>query len=707
MRSSPPPAPAANENNSTEPPESEQKLAAIDRSQALIEFDPRGNILDANANFLSTLGYTRDELVGTHHRQFVEAAEADSPEYARMWSELASGIPQVGEFRRLAKDGTHVWIQASYNPVYDGAGTVYKILKVASDITEEKNAALRSKILDNAVKNSASAIMVVDADLRVTFVNEATRKLFANSAEGFKVAFPDFDPANIMGKCIDGFHRNPAHQRAILKDASKMPFLAEINVGDLVIELYVTMNVDDGGRYVGNSLEWRDITEEKQRALHEADVRGKMDAINKAMASISFTPDGTIMEANENFLAAVGYRSDEVEGKHHRMFVEPSEADSSGYQQFWAELRAGRFQAGEFRRLGRDGREVWINASYNPIFDPDGKVYKVVKFASDITAQKQAAQQLENKVESLMSTVELARDGDLTQVVTVEGEDPIGRVGTGVQRMLEMMRDSISRISDNTTSLGGASEELSVVSQQMSENAQRTTGEANVAATTTEQVNRNVQTVAAAAEEMSASIREIAKNAADAARVGMSAVEVADETNAVVSKLGASSADIGKVVKVITSIAQQTNLLALNATIEAARAGEAGKGFAVVATEVKELAKETATATEDIGQRIEAIQTDTESAVAAIGQISRIVNQINELQTAIAGAVEEQTATTNEITRNVSDAARGSSEIARNISTVADAARNTSEGAVNATTASAELATMATQLRSLVEQFTF
>jgi methyl-accepting chemotaxis protein len=222
----------------------------------------------------------------------------------------------------------------------------------------------------------------------------------------------------------------------------------------------------------------------------------------------------------------------------------------------------------------------------------------------------------------------------------------------------------------------------------------------------TEQVNRNIQTVATGTEEMSASIREIAKNASEAARVATGAVKVAETTNTVVGKLGESSADIGKMIKVITSIAQQTNLLALNATIEAARAGEAGKGFAVVANEVKELAKETAKATEDISQKIDTIQSDTRAAVVAIGQISQIITQINEFQSTIASAVEEQTATTNEISRNVSDAARGSGEIAQNITGVARAAQGTSAGAGDTDRAATELSRMAAEMQRLVSQFT-
>ena len=699
---------AANDSADEAGAEALDKVAALDRAQAVVELEPDGSISTANTNFLKISGHSASEVVGRNLRTLVEPQYASSVEYARTWDDLRRGYRQTSRFSMKRADGSAVCLRMVHTPVLDSGGQLSKVVSLVEDVSEEERHAAQSRILDQAVKNSSAAVMVVDSDLKVTFVNDATMKLFEAAESRFKQLWPDFRVSDIIGTCIDRFHRNPAHQRALLRDASKMPYVTEIKLVDLTVKLYVTINLDaQGGRYVGNSLEWRDVTEEKARAIRDADTRGQFDAINRAMARIAFEPDGTIIEANDNFLGAVGYSSDEIVGKHHRIFVDPEYASSRDYKQMWADLRAGRFLADEYKRFGKDGSEIWIQATYNPILDPDGKVYKVVKFATDITDQKMAAQELERKVEQLLGTVDKAAHGDLTQKVEVIGDDAIGRVGEGLQRLLETMRSSVEKISQNASSLGGASEELSVVSKSMTESAQQTTTEANVASTTTEQVNHNVQTVAAAAEEMSASIREIAKNAADAARVATSAVEVADTTNTVVTKLGESSADIGKVIKVITSIAQQTNLLALNATIEAARAGEAGKGFAVVANEVKELAKETAKATEDIGQRIEAIQADTTSAVTAIGQISDIINQINDLQTAIAGAVEEQTATTNEITRNVADAARGSSEISQNISSVAQAAQSTSEGASNAEAASTELATMAAELRTLVGNFTY
>jgi methyl-accepting chemotaxis protein len=281
------------------------------------------------------------------------------------------------------------------------------------------------------------------------------------------------------------------------------------------------------------------------------------------------------------------------------------------------------------------------------------------------------------------------------------------KVIEGMNRTLESVVVPLKATAESATQLASSSEELTAVSQQMAGNAEETATQANVVSAASEQVSKNVASVASASEEMQASIREIAKNANESARVAKNAVSVAHTTNDTVKKLGVSSQEIGNVIKVITSIAQQTNLLALNATIEAARAGEAGKGFAVVANEVKELAKQTAKATEEISQKIEAIQGDTKGAVKAIEEIGAIINQINDISNSIASAVEEQTATTNEIGRSVTEAAQGVGDIAKNIGGVALAARNTTQGASDTQKASQELSRMAAQLQKAVSKFTF
>jgi methyl-accepting chemotaxis protein len=293
--------------------------------------------------------------------------------------------------------------------------------------------------------------------------------------------------------------------------------------------------------------------------------------------------------------------------------------------------------------------------------------------------------------------------GDL--MVEIAPKSDADELSKSFQEAVQSLRSTMLRMAETSVSLSSAAEELGAVSRQMGGNADETSSQANVVAAAAEQVSMNVQTVASSTEEMSASIKEVAKNAAEAARVASTAVKVASRTNVIVTKLGDSSGDIGKVIKVITSIAEQTNLLALNATIEAARAGDAGKGFAVVANEVKELAKETARATEDIGRKIAAIQNDAKEAVEAIAQISLTIDQVNAIQSTIAGAVEEQAATTNEIGRNVSEAAQASSDIAQNIAGVAGAAQSTSSGAAQCQGAAAELALMSTEMQALVAQF--
>jgi len=319
--------------------------------------------------------------------------------------------------------------------------------------------------------------------------------------------------------------------------------------------------------------------------------------------------------------------------------------------------------------------------------------------------ERLAAEDLTQKVDSMLHVVAAATQGDLTQEVSVHGNDAIGQMGDGLGKFFADLRQSIGSIGTSVISLTTASEDLTNVSQQMSANATETSAQTKVVSEATLQVNQNLQTVATGAEEMGASIKEIAKNATEAAQVASAAVKAAETANATVTKLGESSAEIGQVIKVITSIAQQTNLLALNATIEAARAGEAGKGFAVVANEVKELAKKTAKATEDISRRIETIQVDAKAAVDSIGTISQVINQISGISNTIATAVEEQNATTNEMARNVSEAAHGSGEITSNIAGVAEAAESTSRGATDTQKAAQQLVETSTELRRLVERF--
>jgi methyl-accepting chemotaxis protein len=301
---------------------------------------------------------------------------------------------------------------------------------------------------------------------------------------------------------------------------------------------------------------------------------------------------------------------------------------------------------------------------------------------------------------------EVAGNNLSVEDLEVSSRDEIGEAGEALNRMKNNLRQVVRSISETAQQVARASEELSSTSQQITANSEETSTQAQVVSKASGEVNENLQTVATGSEEMSVSIKEIAKNAHESAKVATGAVRVVQDTTQIVGKLGDSSIEIGQVIKVITSIAQQTNLLALNATIEAARAGEAGKGFAVVANEVKELAKQTAKATQDISRKIEAIQGDTKNAVGAISQISEVIQQVNDISNTIATAVEEQNATTNEMSRNVSEAARGSSEITKNISGVAEAAQNTAQGANQSHTAAQALAEMSTKLHQLVSQFT-
>ena len=675
------------------------QIAAINKAQAVIEFQMDGVILTANENFLKVLGYTLDEVKGRHHSIFVEESFRQSPAYREFWAALNRGEYQAAEYKRIGKGGKEVWIQASYNPIFDLNGKPFKVVKFATDMTDQKvkNADYSGQI---AAINKAQAVIEFQMDGAILTANENFLKVLGYTLDEVK-----------------GRHHSIFVEESFRQSPAYREFWAALNRGEYQAAEY--KRIGKGGKEVWIQASYNPIfdlngkpfkvvkfaTDMTEQKLKNADYSGQIAAINKSQAVIEFQMDGTILTANDIFLRVLGYTLDEVKGRHHSIFVDDAFRRSPEYREFWAALNRGEYQAAEYKRIGKGGKEVWIQASYNPILDLNGKPFKVVKFATDVSDTVNAANDLRAKVAKILDVVQEAEQGDLTHEITVSGKDPIGQVGEGLAGFFKELRGSLQKIGQSAQSVGSASEELTAISQQLAGNAEETATQATVVSAASEEVSKNVSVVAASSEEMLASIREIAKSANESARVARNAVGVATSTNQTIARLGDSSIEIGKVIKVITSIAQQTNLLALNATIEAARAGEAGKGFAVVANEVKELAKETAKATEEIGQKIEAIQGDSKAAVSAIGEVSAIINQINDLSNTIASAVEEQTATTNEIGRNVSEAARGTTEIARNITGVATAAQDTTSGAGDTQKAATALSEMASSLQTLTSRF--
>jgi methyl-accepting chemotaxis protein len=334
-------------------------------------------------------------------------------------------------------------------------------------------------------------------------------------------------------------------------------------------------------------------------------------------------------------------------------------------------------------------------------------VLLVLGLASALAVGVLVARQIVRSLGRVKDVCTALADGDLTRTAALTSRDETGQMGQALDVAVLRIRDAVSTIDGSAGSLAGAAEQMSNVAIQIAGSAEETTAQAQTVSAAAEQISHNVEAVAAGSEQMGAAIREISQNAAEAAKVASEAVELASSTSVTMNKLGESSAEIGNVIKVITAIAEQTNLLALNATIEAARAGEMGKGFAVVASEVKDLAQETARATEDISHRVQTIQADTDGAVTAIEQITHVIARISDFQTTIASAVEEQTATTGEMNRSVAQAASGTGDIAQNITGVAESARITSEGVVQTQQATVELTRMSTDLKQMVSTFRY
>jgi methyl-accepting chemotaxis protein len=357
------------------------RMAALDRSQAVIEFELDGTVVTANENFLRVLGYSLVEIQGKHHSLFVDAAERESAAYREFWASLNRGEFRSGEYKRLAKGGREVWIEASYNPVLGKDGRPVKVVKFATNITEKK---IRSMTDASKIGAIDRAQAVIEFKLDGTIV--AANANFLNAM------------GCTLGE-IQGRHHSMFVVAAERESADYREFWAKLNRGEYQAAEYKRIGkggkevwilasynplIDEAGKPFGVVKFASDITAQK---LKNADLAGQIEAIGKSQAVIEFNLDGTIIIANDNFLKAMGYSLGEIQGKHHSMFVEPSERESAGYREFWASLNRGQYQAAEYKRIAKGGKEIWIQASYNPILDLNGKPFKVVKYATDVTRQ--------------------------------------------------------------------------------------------------------------------------------------------------------------------------------------------------------------------------------------------------------------------------------------------------------------------------------
>ena len=622
------------------------KQDLLTQFRAQCEFQVDGTIVAVDAQFPQWMGYRPEELKGKNHSLFLDETARQSEEQKEFWAKLVKGLPQTAEVRRVGKGGKEVWLASAYYPVLDPSGVAYRILQFAADVTERKQCERDAQSQMAAVMRSR---MALDLQLDGTIFGANT-----NFLQVMGYTLEEIRGKNHKMFLEEGLRNGPEEKQLWTKLARgefQVTVCKRLGKGGRPLWLNANYNplLDANGKPYRVQVLATDVTEQTNS------FTGQIEAINRSQLVSEYAMDGAILNVNENFEKLLGYGRAELIGKHVSIFEDEETRNNPECQaarkKLWERLNQGQYCNGEARRVTKQGTEIWIQYSYNPLLDHDGKPYRVVNYFVDITERKKTSREITQIAESLAS----------------------------------------------------ASEELTASSQHMNANAERTSTQANTVAEGAGRVDRSLQTVAAGTEEMTASIKEIAKNAMESFKVASGAVKVADEANQIVGKLGDSSSEIGQVIKVITTIARQTNLLALNATIEAARAGEAGKGFAVVAGEVKELAKQTAAATEEIGRKIEAIQLDTTGAVAAIEQISTVIKQVNDISNSIATAVEEQNATTNEISRNVNEAAKESTEIAKNIGAVAETATSTVEGAKNSLKEANTLLKMANDLRKLVQ----
>ncbi len=708
----------------------EAKLAALGRSQAVIEFGMDGRVLDANANFLSVLGYSLDEIHGQHHSMFVAEAERQSPAYRAFWDRLARGEYDAGQYKRIGKGGREVWIQASYNPVLDAEGKPAKVVKFATDITAEKQntADLIGQI---AAIGKSQAVISFDLSGRVLEAN-------ANFLGTLGYTLDEIRGQHHSMFVTEEERNSPAY-RAFWErlgrgeyDAGQYKRLGKAG-REVWIQASYNPILDADGRPFKVVKYATDITAQK---VATANFEGQIAAIHKAQAVIEFGLDGRILEANENFLNTLGYSANEVRSQHHSMFLDAAERQTPEYRAFWERLGRGEYDAGRYRRVAKGGREVWIQASYNPILNLNGTPYKVVKYATDVTEQVRAEQALQAAVAETGAIVAAAQVNDLSRRISVEDKrGQIAELCTGINGMLDAMavhlaaadalkaavaetQTIVSAAQANDLSqridLAGKTGEIAVLCGGV--NAMLDTMSSVVASITescgalstaareiamgntdlsqrTEEQASSLEETSASLEELTATVRQNADNAQQANKLAASASDIATRGGAVVGEvvetmdaITQASRKISDIIGVIDEIAFQTNILALNAAVEAARAGDQGRGFAVVASEVRNLAQRSANAAKEIkaliSDSVSKVDSGSKLVSAAgqtMGEIVGSVRRVTDIMAEISAASQEQSAGIEQVNTAVSQMDKITQQNAALVEEAAAAAKSMEE----------------------------
>lgn len=626
----------------TRPPEADALIAALNRTQAVLWFNLDGTVRDANDRFLAATGHSREEIVGQHHRVLLPWGLEDRLDETQVWAALRAGQTVARTVQCRSRSGKTLWFAASYSPLQGPDGKIDGIVTIATDVTDSTRDLRDAGAAYSAVDRS-HVVIAYDATGRILTANQTFLALTGYGTE-------DLRGAHHSMFLVDETATSPGYlafwDRLRQGLDQSGAYCRRTKTGDRVwLQATYHPVVSADGTITKIICLATDISAVRRAALEAAD---KLAALDRAQAVIEFDPTGRILTANQNFLSAVGYRLDEIQGKHHSVFMPAGEADLPAYKDFWASLRSGRMQTAEFRRRAKAGTDIWIQASYIPMCGADGRVERIVKYATDVTGRKQGT-------ETIAFALDRLAHGDLHHRIDTPLVGELETVRTNLNATADRLANALLNVSQNARLVQNECASLSRSAMDLSSR--------------TERQAHSLAQASGALSQMSTSTTLTSERTADASRLASSARQSAEAGSTVMTdavhamaRIADGSDQISRIIGVIDEIAFQTNLLALNAGVEAARAGDAGRGFAVVASEVRALAQRSSTAAKEIatlisqsGNDVKTGETLVNRAGESLADIRTSITEIHERMVEITTATTDQTARLTDLSKTVAD----------------------------------------------------